>query len=165
MLKIFYTENNTNTYGFLKYVLENFFDKIINQNDIKKGKFGKPYLKDQNIFFNFSNTSNISILAVSDTEIGIDAEKSDRKISAKLAEKYFFEEDDNIPAIKLWTIKESFIKYLGKSLLNELKFIKIENNSIFYKDKKEAIGFLSFEFEGYIITAVTTQTEYEFMKV
>lgn len=54
----------------------NIFNTEFTRDNVGKGKYGKPYWKGKEaIQFNVSNTSGLVVCALSDTEIGVDAEK------------------------------------------------------------------------------------------
>lgn len=99
---------------------------------------GKPYIKNRNdIFFSVSNTNDIIAIAVSNNPIGIDVEqiiKLNNKncyllevlnntelnfietLKEKEASKYLFE---------TWTQKESYLKYVGSSINDDVKNLNI----------------------------------------
>ena len=57
-------------HGFIKC-----FNIEFDRNNVAKGKYGKPYWRgDEEIQFNVSNTRGLVVCALSDTEIGVDAE-------------------------------------------------------------------------------------------
>lgn len=81
------------------------------------GEKGKPCAENHpEIKFSLSHTENFAVAAFSDSEIGIDCERSDRKISERLLSKYFSEKETLSFAcspILLWTAKESVSKLTG----------------------------------------------------
>lgn len=102
---------------------------------------GKPYLRDfDNCYFNISHSGNWIICAISGKEVGADIELV-REIKTDIAHRYFSNKEckalDNKTggAIKsyffdLWTIKESYLKLVGKGLtqsLNSFTVVKIRN--------------------------------------
>ena len=72
MIKLYYTFSNPDSIKFIKKSLFLFSGK--NDFVIKWTKNGKPYT-DENIYFSLSHTDGLTVCAVSDGEIGIDAEK------------------------------------------------------------------------------------------
>jgi len=167
MLKIFYTDKFTCSNNFLLYILNNYFDKKSEKEiEIIKNKHGKPYFKNCSLYFNISHTANVIIIVISDTEAGIDIEKKSRIITEKFADKYFKDEYANLAeVVKLWTIKESIIKYLGKSVLTALKFIKINNNNFLYNNKNLNVNIFSFELYDYYISVTSKNKDYELIIV
>ena len=98
----------------------------ITDYNILKGEHGKPYIENENIFFNLSHSGKVCICAVSDKEVGCDVEKLG-KANMKVAKRFFSpeefmalenadesEKDDLF--FRIWTMKESFIKAVGTGL-------------------------------------------------
>lgn len=113
-----------------------------------KNQYGKPFLVGQNRFdFNISHSHKWVVCAVSDYPVGIDVEvlKSTQYDIAKR----FFSEDEYAQLqkqpenekqayfIKLWTLKESYIKAVGKGLSIPLDSftVSVENNRIIKSDE------------------------------
>jgi 4'-phosphopantetheinyl transferase len=111
--------------GVLLYNGLNHF-KIINPKFIYNLN-GKPYIENSNIYFNISHKNEYVICAFSDKEIGVDIEKIS-SFSNNLINKVFNKEEIyfNNNYSKLWTIKESFMKYLGTGITLNPKDIKID---------------------------------------
>ncbi|QNU67644.1 4'-phosphopantetheinyl transferase superfamily protein [Ruminiclostridium herbifermentans] len=92
-----------------------------------KNEYGKPFLSSQNNFhFNISHSGKWVACAVSDYPVGIDVEVI-KNIGFDIAKRFFskneYDElqkqpDDQKRAYfyKLWTLKESYIKAVGKGL-------------------------------------------------
>jgi 4'-phosphopantetheinyl transferase len=54
------------------------FDKAFGNgayNEVSENEFGKPFFKDQMIFFNISHSERCSVIGVSDHNLGVDIEK------------------------------------------------------------------------------------------
>lgn len=87
------------------------------------GENGKPYLADDpNTFFSITHSDKWVFLAVSDSEIGIDAQMP-RKVCPRLAarsttpeELAWVKEDTEPHFTRLWTMKEAYLKYTGTGL-------------------------------------------------
>ncbi|RDU24801.1 4'-phosphopantetheinyl transferase family protein [Anaerosacchariphilus polymeriproducens] len=120
------------------------------QND-----YGKPFLMFPNIHFNASHSGNWIACAVSDYEVGIDVEKISH-VDEDIAEHFFTEIENqylkNQPDLlrkesfyKLWTLKESYIKFKGKGLSIPLDSFSIqidkENISVFEGNTKQNCRF------------------------
>jgi 4'-phosphopantetheinyl transferase len=164
MIKVFYTEKYLSSSNFLFDVLNKYYNLKINESDIIKNKYGKPYLKNTHLFYNISHTQNIIVIAVSNIEMGIDAEKLSRKIFSALTEKFFKNEYQNpSDIIKLWAIKESFIKYIGKSVILELKHIKIKDNKILYNNKIINVNIMNHLIDNIYINIISTESNFEFI--
>ena len=113
------------------------FDCGIEDFSLKYGENGKPYLADNAVFFNLSHSENTVICAVSEREIGVDVEKVG-EVDLEIARRFFhrdeFELLEKLPTneekremfYRLWTLKESFVKALGKGILMPLDSFYIE---------------------------------------
>lgn len=113
--------------------------EIYNINrEIIYNEYGKPYLKNNEIYFNLSNSHDYSVCVVANNEVGIDIEKITFKpnIIDKICtehEKYLIKNEEDFT--KIWTRKESYIKYLGIGISYGLKNVDtlILNNIQTYK--------------------------------
>lgn len=135
------------------------FDFGYKNVEIEKDLNGKPIIKGScNHFFNISHSGNW-IICVVDTEcIGIDIEKIEVIDVKKFGSIYTTNEynrilSSNTPIelfYRLWTIKESFTKLIGRGLqipLNDFEVydtIEYDNEQYFYKEYSD--------FEGYALT-------------
>ena len=98
---------------------------------IIKGEHGKPYIKGhEDIFFNISHCDSAIVIAFGNSQLGVDVECIGRNVTQSLA-KYICSSDeyeylmnsDNFSTdfYKIWTLKESYIKAIGKGLSFSLK--------------------------------------------
>lgn len=88
----------------------------------------KPYLKDTaNIYFNISHTKGLVICGISDREIGVDVEcikEFHEAVAKKICSSWELsfilsastEREKEERFFRIWTLKESFIKAIGKGL-------------------------------------------------
>lgn len=95
--------------------------------EIVRNAYGKPFLKDHdNLHFNVSHSGHWIVCAVSHEPVGIDVEKIEA-IDMDIAKRYFHKTEFNSllscdPSVRLsrffdlWTLKESYIKAVGKGL-------------------------------------------------
>lgn len=122
------------------------------------GENGKPYIKDNEIFYNLSHSGSFVCCAVSDSEIGIDAENI-KRANLKISEKIFTKSEINRleeaknkekEFIRLWALKESYMKYSGSGLSVAPKEIEIEFAGAVPKYK--SVSFFEFEKDGYMIS-------------
>jgi 4'-phosphopantetheinyl transferase len=100
-------------------------------------RFGKPYLDGQGgMHFNLSHAGDWIVCAVDSSPIGIDVEQI-QSIDMAIAAHYFSAAEQEalktIPAEKrlscffdLWTLKESYIKAIGKGLSETLNLFTID---------------------------------------
>lgn len=118
-----------------------------------KGKSGKPYGVDlPGVCFNLSHSGSIVVCAVSSMEIGCDVEKIE-KAQPALAKRFFSpEEYESIEGktkgerdslfFRLWTLKESYVKMIGRGLSLPLDSfcIRFNGDTIAVKGQKEQTG-------------------------
>ncbi len=86
------------------------------------GSRGKPYLADNRTFFNLSHSGDWVFCAVSDTEVGIDAQAVhayNDKIAKRsfTAEEYAWVMGDDTRFTQVWTRKEAHLKFTGFGLV------------------------------------------------
>ena len=118
-------------------------------------KYKKPYLKDNfPFYYNVSHSGKYVVCAVSEEECGVDIEQvSD--VGENLSGYYsdperqylsgLSKEDYNREFIKLWTLKESYVKCCGKGLYIDLKsFSFIWDNKFVYEFSDEGLVFSTF---------------------
>lgn len=84
---------------------------------------GKPYaLSHPEIHFSLSHSENMAVAAFSDAPVGVDCEKEGRRVSKKLIERFFSE--DEVRRYKeepllLWVAAESASKLSGEGVFSE----------------------------------------------
>lgn len=109
------------------------------------GEYGKPYLKSTDeVHFSISHSGNMAMCAVDDQPVGADIEII-RPFQAGLEKRIMSEAENSVFAqdphkiqlfYKIWTLKESYLKYTGQGLgaLGEITVIPkvngIESNAI-----------------------------------
>ena len=93
--------------------------------EIAQTKQGKPYFSNSTLHFSISHTKNHAFCCLSEKNVGIDAEETDRIVSPALANKVLSEtektryaaaSDKNAALLRLWVLKEAYAKLLGKGL-------------------------------------------------
>ncbi|WP_146415614.1 4'-phosphopantetheinyl transferase family protein [Crateriforma conspicua] len=110
---------------------------------------GKPEVRrpdEAKQAFNVAHTDGLVVCGIADTDdilLGVDVEPLDRKTDAKLAERYFSKPEiehlsrcrDRLQRqqtfLRIWTLKESFIKAIGTGLhtpLGHFAFEKIDDD-------------------------------------
>ena len=94
---------------------------------IEKAPRGKPYFPGSDLHFSITHTKTTVFCAISDREIGIDAEDLDRKVSPSLAQKILSpaeyaqfelvpEDKRNEALLRFWVLKEAAAKCSGMGL-------------------------------------------------
>ncbi len=131
---------SANGLNLLKYAVNDKFSENTDNLHIKKGDFGKPYFENSNICFNVSHSGDYVAVAVGKCSIGVDVQiiKSVkygliRKICDSTELEYIANSDDkNRAFIRLWTLKESYVKCIGMGLsfpMNKINFSFAEKTS------------------------------------
>ena len=118
---------------FTKKILSEYYNIDIAQINFKYNQYGKPYFKDD-LKFSITHTSNHVFIAFDSKDVGIDAEairtvnKNLLRRTATQAEKSLLLSSDNfdLDFLKLWTIKEAYLKLAGTGLTFPLDFSAAE---------------------------------------
>lgn len=104
-------------------------------------EFGKPYYPDlSNFHFNLSHSGNYVVLATDDQEVGIDIQKvvkGKEKAIIKILNEKELETSKNKKTkdyVRLWTYKESYVKYLGQGLNKDIKNIALDTLDVNFKE-------------------------------
>lgn len=142
---------------YIKYGIDS-FDYYFNE-------YGKPYLLKHALFFNISHSYNRVVCAVGEREMGIDVEKL-RAGKESICKCFTKREQNRLIAItpektinyifKLWTLKESYIKYKGKGLsipLNSFEIL-INQEKIELEKSNEELKLMSYEMGGGYLVSV-----------
>lgn len=117
----------------LYQALKKDFNLNIKEIDIKKNKYGKPYLSNHNLYFSISYSNDWVICCISKYQVGIDIEKIqdiDKEFLKYISNKYTLwierhsQSQLNNYFFSDWCLKESFVKYLGIGLSYDIKKLK-----------------------------------------
>jgi 4'-phosphopantetheinyl transferase len=160
MVKLFLKEiENAKTHSkeFARKILSEHLNADPNSLAICKNEFGKPYLKNYpDIHYNISHTKGAIVCAVSDQPIGIDIERI-KKLNKRIAERFFTKNEQNYifsdkekqneKFIEIWTMKEAYVKWLGKGM--EIPFASYDVESI--------DNIVSFNFNDYIVSVCSNR--------
>lgn len=93
--------------------------------EIVKTEQGKPYFQGDPLHFSISHTKRHVFCALSERNVGLDAEEMDRAIDLRLADKILSPEekrryekagDKRVALLKLWVLKEAYAKLTGLGL-------------------------------------------------
>lgn len=112
-------------------LLNEFYGVCADESMIIRGEHGKPYIKGyEDIFFNISHCDRAIAVAFGECQLGIDVECIDRPATQSLAKRIcsrdeyecLINSNDFITDFyKIWTLKESYIKAIGRGLSFSLK--------------------------------------------
>ncbi|MCL1936225.1 MAG: 4'-phosphopantetheinyl transferase superfamily protein [Defluviitaleaceae bacterium] len=156
----FIEDSKRTLYGdlMIRYLVCKNFNILNKHIKYRYNEFGKPYIlncsKNDSIFeFNISHSGQWVVCAISKFEVGIDIEKI-VPIDLNVALDFFSKSEytklmsvsENIKLnyfYSIWTLKESYIKFLGKglSVLLDSFSVCVEKDFVidFYKEYKLAI--------------------------
>lgn len=115
---------------------------------------GKPFLTEYgDMYFNLSHSGEYVCCAAGDEPVGVDIQKH-TPVREKLAHRFFTKEDNRKLALcsdkerrnlffRMWSIKESYVKLLGKGMRKGLDSFEInwEQKAVFEKDKESPAAF------------------------
>ncbi len=137
---------------FLRKVLANYLNLSPKEIKFSYTTFGKPYIKNTNLFFNLSHRREYGLLAISkDNEVGVDIEymKDLQDVDTFLDYSFSAEEKAMIFAnnklnketlFTFWAFKEAFIKATGTGLSIDISKINLAD---FYNNET-----ISFEYDN-----------------
>ena len=117
--------------ALVRFALKKYWNLTSEDYRIDRGEKGKPFIVGvENVFFNMAHSGDYVVCAVSDREIGIDIEKR-AKARMEVAGRFFHGEE--VAQLKMleedkqdqlffnyWSVKESFLKYIGTGLARPL---------------------------------------------
>ena len=149
MAMIFYTKTMTRD-AFIEKVLHAHYGYV---PTLCKDSKGKPYLENIKDCISISHSDEYVVVAISESTIGVDIQRIcyRENILCLFADNELVESATLFT--RLWTIKESYAKYLGTGLTKEIlkkDFSKYMNDELFIYDKKH---FCVKEIDDFICTS------------
>lgn len=134
---------------FVRYLACRFINKKNEELIFSKNIYGKPFVQNtQNFCFNISHTKNVIAVAVSRTSIGVDVEHI-CCCDSRIVDRFFCPMEieyvrRDLKKMKehfceIWTMKEAYIKWLGKGLSEPLNSFDVldENLPCFFTTLKK----------------------------
>ena len=136
---------------------------------IEREENKKPYFKNENsIHFNGTHTSELFAAVMSDEyNVGIDAEMIRERDFLSIAKEYFYESEYKyletsqkleIDFFTIWTIKESYVKMLGKTVFDIKNSIEVDLIERVIRNA-DGIFFASFILDDSYIVSVCIDTK------
>lgn len=133
----------------LEYVGLDYF-----KESIEVDKNGKLFLKSNKIQFNISHSGSKVICGISSYSIGVDIQLK-KEVNFDIAKRFFTISENELILknnskdmfYKIWTLKESYIKCVGKGLL-----IPLNSFEISFKNEKPIINQTNSKFEFKLFT-------------
>lgn len=110
--------------SYLLHVACNNADIPKSKRELTANEYGKPqFIADTGVHFSLSHSDNLAVCAVSDSPVGIDTECNIQR-NTHIANRFFTEderqfimeqpeENRNNAFLKIWTLKESYVKAVG----------------------------------------------------
>ncbi len=126
----------------------------IKEYRLTKNSYGKPFLDSHpNICFNLSHCKGMAVCALSDNTVGADCEPLRqvrpgvvRRVCADIeAEELKRAENSDLHFTRLWTLKESFVKAVGRGVSYPMK------NAVFSLDSGISTNVTGCTFYQYVI--------------
>ena len=143
----------------IKKACEDFGINYLNE-EIVFNEHGKPSFKTSKLFFNTAHSGNYALCVISNVEVGCDIEKI-KEYNQRIATRFYskgennyieLSEDKNEMLYRIWTLKESYLKCIGKGLA-----LPLNSFELFAKDEeivvkgKDNYSFIEFKHENYRI--------------
>lgn len=140
----------------------------VSSGEIGFSENGKPYLLSGEIFFNISHSDGLCICAFSKKNIGADCEKI-RRVSDKMRLKVLSEKElelssDESSFIRLWTLKESFVKYSGVGIQG---IFQTDFSPYFYEDffEKEGLFFRTVRIDEWFLSFCCEEDDFQMNEI
>ncbi|QED47037.1 4'-phosphopantetheinyl transferase family protein [Cytobacillus dafuensis] len=146
----------------IRFIISNRHELIDTKIDFACNEFGKPYLRqaETSLHFNISHSGEWIVCVLDEHQVGIDVEEI-RPIDLGLAKRFFsvkeVSELKETPKEKklakfydLWTLKESYIKAVGKGLsipLDSFSILTVKNENPTLIEKRESGHYFFKQFE------------------
>ncbi len=162
-MTVYYTTAPVQSELWMKKILYEFYN--LRAPDFFKNENGKPYLAGNPLSFNLSHSGNLTALAIAQEEIGLDVQLRDgrprkailRRLTPAERQEDFF---------KVWTAKESYIKYRGQTLAALFNKLTFKRDTLFLNGNPLSETLCFSELEGCTVCICTrTPHSARFVKV
>ena len=126
--------------------------------DIVIGEHGKPYFKDNSLYYSVSHSGKAAAIAVDEKEVGLDIEKLPDGDFLKIAKRFYHPNEldfvldsaDRARAFaRIWTRKEAYLKQTGIGISTDLRGFDTTSGELSGR-------IASFDIEGCAISVCTT---------
>ncbi len=142
-------------------------DKALKKHDLSErdmkytfNAYGKPYFANaEDLHFSISHSGEYAMVVLSDKEIGCDIQQI-KDINLSIADRFFTAEERKYVKctedfFRIWTLKESFIKAIGKGLalpLNSFSIKGLDSDKSYCEYNRELYEIKEFDkMTGYCI--------------
>ena len=153
MIEIYRTKN--------EHIYEKLKSLLPDNPEIKRTENGKPYT--DGICFSVTHTGDIALLAISDRDVGIDAEIIRERPFSSLLKRFTAREQSEIGTntvefLKHWVVKEAYIKMVGGTLAHDLKRLEYFGGELFCDGVKTDCNILCTSSDN-LVYCICTQCE------
>ncbi|MCD8372846.1 MAG: 4'-phosphopantetheinyl transferase superfamily protein [Clostridia bacterium] len=148
-----YTGKTTDKKNFLNDAL---LRHIPASFEILRTENGKPYIKDGDIFFNFSDSGGYCAAAVSDRPVGVDIEVFKKGVRRSVLSTFCEREQKEIRGetdfLTHWTAREAYIKYCGGTLAHMLRRLSFTDGVLYCDGVPVSVQPQFFIAENYVLS-------------
>lgn len=143
----------------IKHILKTESD--FDETDVQYDSLGKPFLQNkrgEKAYISLSHSGDFVVCAISDMAVGADVEKI-RKVNLKTTEKFSENEKEYILSqecpetafFRIWTLKESYLKAIGKGIrqrLNSFETVDLQG----HLRHCDGLGFFEIKIPGHYVS-------------
>jgi phosphopantetheinyl transferase len=131
---------------------------------IQKQADGRPYIQlgEQFLHIGISHCLEAILVAVSDEQIGIDIEPTNRKVDDRLRTRILSPMERNalnrVETLRLWTLKEAALKFTGTGLrfaMNRFELKKLDEQRFSTEISNESILIHSHQIDNFWVAVAT----------
>lgn len=124
-------------HGWLRTVLSRYVTTEAAAIRYERGPHGKPFLSDNSVRFNFSDTKDAILIGItSDMELGTDIETLARDVDHEAVSQHYFTPSEiagirsshapKLRFLELWTRKEAVLKASGVGIMDDLRVLRVD---------------------------------------
>jgi 4'-phosphopantetheinyl transferase len=120
-------------------------------------------------YLSLSHSHGLCAVATDTRPLGIDIEPSQRRPDwvavarrwfSPIEQEWLFRADDPFSFLKVWTLKEAWLKATGRGIAGNLQTLEVRNQFELYGDQPDNTWFAScFYVEGFLVTLVYRGTD------
>ena len=129
---------------------------VHSDDDLVIGQYGKPSLSSGKAEFSLSHSGGRVLLGVSDSLIGVDMERRDRRLNEAMRERVCLPQEKEQDLLTVFTRKECAMKLTGLGFSLPLQQIDTTKD---YLWGDMTFHFFTAEKEGYMISVLTVEEE------
>lgn len=123
-----------------------------------RGENGKPGFPCPPPYFSLSHCSGAALCAISNADIGVDAERTDRTVSDGVLRRILAPGESAAVPVRKWVVKESYLKLTGEGLRRDMRSFSENGGGIFSLSGEKLAFTETLEADGLCI-AVSSHTK------